>query len=215
MEFPRLPKAPKLTKKDISILTDMIFVEDNIKKSDLIFVFGTSHEEAHKVVLKANKINKDTTIIITGGVYYLASNKKWKEKRYTCHDRIKELLIKKGINPDLIIGHSRSSNTLEDILFAKKIFDFSKVRSILFISKAHHTGRCLRTLIKQLPGVKNFNSYSYNAIYNNQELSRKNWYKTAQGIKRVYGEYLRILEYSKKGDIANYKINRLSKNNIF
>jgi uncharacterized SAM-binding protein YcdF (DUF218 family) len=59
-------------------------------------------------------------------------------------------LMKAGITRDCITLENRSRNTLENVLFAKEVFDFSKINSLLFICKNHAAGRQYRTLAQHI-----------------------------------------------------------------
>ena len=62
-------------------------------------------------------------------------------------------------------------------------------------------GRQWRTLAKHLPNHLKFIPFTFDAAYEGISLSRDNWMDTEMGRSRVWGEYLRIIHYGKKGDI--------------
>ncbi len=66
---------------------------------------------------------------------------------------------------------------------------------------SHVTGRQWRTLAKHLPDHLNFIPFTFNATYKGISISRDTWMDTEVGKSRIWGEYLRILHYGKKGDI--------------
>ncbi len=63
------------------------------------------------------------------------------------------------------------------------------------------TGRQWRTLAKHLPARLTHVPYTFDAIYEGIPISRDTWMTSELGRSRVWGEYLRILQYGNKGDI--------------
>ena len=59
-----------------------------------------------------------------------------------------QYLSSAGIPKEKVISEYHSTNTLENGLFAKKIFDFNTTSSIMFICKSHASGRQRQTLAK-------------------------------------------------------------------
>jgi hypothetical protein len=96
-----------------------------------------------------------------------------------------------------------SRNTLEDVAFSLDVLEKHDIfpKSIAFLCKAHHSGRCLRTLRKFFL-TQTLSPITYVAEYEGVKISKENWYQHEVSRGRAYGEYLRIIEYSKRGDIA-------------
>lgn len=115
-------------------------------------------------------------------------------------------LLAAGIPEEAIKSESSSSNTLENVLFAKEIFDFNTVETVMFICKSHATGRQWRTLAQHLPKHLRYIPYTFNAFYKDVEIGRDSWMNTDIGKSRVWGEYLRLLHYGEKGDILKLDV---------
>ena len=115
-------------------------------------------------------------------------------------------LLAAGIPEEAIKSESSSSNTLENVLFAKEIFDFNTVETVMFICKSHATGRQWRTLVQHLPKHLYYIPYTFNAFYKDVEIGRDSWMNTDIGKSRVWGEYLRLLHYGEKGDILKLDV---------
>lgn len=96
---------------------------------------------------------------------------------------------------------TRSSNSLENVRFARELFDFSRVRSVLFVCKSHAAGRQYRTLRKHLGSDLMYIPATFDTVYRGVRINRNSWSDTEIGRSRVYGEYLRILRYGDRGDI--------------
>lgn len=110
-------------------------------------------------------------------------------------------LCEADIPKENIVMERKSTNTLENFLFAKEVFDFSKIKKIMFICKSHVTGRQERTLIQHFPEGLHYIPYTFDATYQGVTVSRDNWMTSQTGRQRVWGEYLRILHYGEKGDL--------------
>ncbi|MYA71262.1 hypothetical protein F4009_01835 [Candidatus Poribacteria bacterium] len=109
-----------------------------------------------------------------------------------------------SIQTDLILVQDKSTNTLEDVAFSLEVLEKNDIspESIAFLCKAHHSGRCLRTLRKFFLS-QTLSPVTYLAEYEGVKVSKADWYEHEVSRGRVYGEYLRIIEYSKRGDIAH------------
>jgi uncharacterized SAM-binding protein YcdF (DUF218 family) len=116
---------------------------------------------------------------------------------------MKEKLIILGVPEQKIIMEDRSTDSLENILFAKDMYDFSKVKKLAFICKSYAAGRQLRTLQMHLPSSISLLAYPFDTSpWKNRVISRYNWMDEQDSRSYVYGEYLRILHYGEKGDIV-------------
>lgn len=104
--------------------------------------------------------------------------------------------------PDSVLTVERqSTNTLENVLEARKVFPFSSIRRLLFVCKSHTAGRQYLTLAQHLPAELDYVPYTFDADYGGVPVGRRTWAHTAAGRRRVWGEYLRICLYSRRGDI--------------
>lgn len=91
-------------------------------------------------------------IIVTGGVSPTGiKHENWVDKTVPEAHVIFNKLTEAGIPLNVIVYEDRSRNTLENVLFAKEIFDFDAIESLLIVCKSHGAGRQYRTLAKHLP----------------------------------------------------------------
>lgn len=202
-EIEKEPEVPELSKKEIDIIAKICFREDDeLEPADLIFVFGSSHyvKELADIIIDLLTRKLSNRVFITGGIPTYTDSKKI--------DKAENLSILDYINRNLFEGvqfytESVSKNTTENVTEALKVLDFTRYKKIIFIFKYHACGRGYLTLRKFLPSAKLMQK-SFNVSYHDgvQEITKENWYKTELGRKRVYGEYLRIQTYSKRGNIA-------------
>lgn len=210
MYIEKYPEVPHLTDKQIQEITEAVFCEDVPKRScDAVFIFGSSHPSTYQNAFELYKEGFVKNIIITGGL----SKSKDKHKDWVYGDKTEaDLMFDKlkdmGVPESHMFVESKSTNSKENVVFAKDIFDFSGIKSLYFISKNYAAGRQYRTLKKYVDDV-DIISCPYQVELEGQiSFDRFNWmkYKTSRSL--VFGEYLRIIYYGKKGDI--YKLNSMA-----
>lgn len=196
-EIPREVEAPNLSLKEIRNITDIVFVNQNLNKADIIFVFGSSEGDWQDVAKLFHQ--KLAPIILVSGL----TGKKYYEKGKPLAHFIRDELISFDVPEKAILTQDSSTNTLEDVRFGKTLLERRNIfpKSILFVSKSHHSGRALLTLKKIFPDTHIY-SFSYDAIYDGVQVNSNNWWKHPVTKSRVYGEYIRIQTYSERGDIS-------------
>jgi len=202
-EIEKEPEVPELSTSDIDNITKICFRNDDIlEPADLIFVFGSSHHTKELADIISNLLSKKLSnkVFITGGrPDYIDSRKIDKSENLLILDHIDRRLFE-GVE---FYTENKSVHTTGNVTEALKVLDFSKYKKIIFIFKAHASGRGYLTLRKYLPETKLI-QLSFNTSYHDDAeiITKENWYKTDFGKKRVYGEYLRIKKYSERGDIS-------------
>lgn len=196
-ELERITVCPPLEPEEIQLITKTVFIEPNPQKADLLFVFGSACGDKWEQVARLQTQGFAQKVYIGGG--------KGKGGRILSHV-IREEFIRLGVNKDLILVDENSHSTLEDAVYGKKLFLENNVthKRILFACKAFHGGRCLRTLHKIFPDANLF-PFLYDFIYEGKTITpglAKVWWHDETARSYVYGEYLRILLYSSRGDIT-------------
>ena len=198
--------SKEFSDKEISFLTKSVFGEIiEPQPSDVLFVFSGTHPGHWEKAIEAYQKGYVRRIIVTGGRSLKGTpHPDW--NGHTEAEVIIQHLLAAGIPEEAIKSENSSSNTLENVLFAKEIFDFNTVETVMFICKSHATGRQLRTLAQHLPKHLRYISYTFNAFYKDVEIGRDSWMNTDIGKSRVWGEYLRLLHYGEKGDILKLDV---------
>ncbi|MBM6616334.1 YdcF family protein [Bacillus suaedaesalsae] len=192
------PNTPNFSDDQIRELTDIVFLEEKLPSPcDVIFVFGGTHSGHWEKAIEAYFNGLGNKLIVTGGFNP-------KVKLYESREIVK-YLVEAGIPKRDIVFEDKSSNTLENVLFAKEVFNFGAINTVLFICKSYAAGSQYRTLVQHLPGHLEFVNFSFDAKFNGTTVARDNWFNSETGRKRVWGQYLRIIEYGKKGDILPLK----------
>lgn len=205
--IPKRPEVPPLTDQHIRELTKIVFLEEETqfieREYDLIFVFGGTHPGCWQTAYKAYDRKLADKLLLTGG--WKPNGIRHPEWTYgeTSESRVMEQkLLALGVPKTSMIIEDQSEDTLENVIFAKKIFDFTTIQSLVFICKSYATGRQYRTLKKHLPEHIQFTAFPFHAaLPSNQMVTRDNWMDAKESRSYVYGEYLRIITYGKQGDI--------------
>ena len=200
--IPREVAVEDLLPKEIKHITQTVFVvsEPN-QPAELLFIFGTSTIDSEVLELVAHDCQQGRfpKVMVTG-----LSGRLYSETGKPVAHIMRDELIARGVSSDAILVQDRSTNSLEDVAFGLDVLEKCDVfpQSIAFLCKAHHSGRCLRTLRKFFPS-QTLSPIIYAAEYDGVKVSKENWYKHPVSKGRVYGEYLRIIRYAARGDIAH------------
>ena len=170
---------------------------------DVIFVFAGTHpghwEKSIEAYLKKVMAKK---IIVTGGVSPTGiKHGAWNDPRLPEANVIGGKLLQQGIKAEDIVFENRSGNTLENVLCAKHIFDFTPVGSVLMVFKNHAAGRQYRTLAHHVLNPIRHVPFGFDAIYGDTKISRQQWMLSEIGRAMVFGEYLRIVHYARMGHL--------------
>ncbi|MGF2615831.1 YdcF family protein [Rossellomorea vietnamensis] len=199
------PDTPQFTETRVKDLTTIVFGErKELKNCDALFVFSGTHPGHWEKAIEAYQRGLCKKVIVTGGKSLTGvPHPNWGCETLNEADVIISHLLDGGVPFDKIIKENKSSNSLENVLFAKEIFDFSSLRSLMFICKSHAAGRQERTLRKHLGEHLEFIPFSFAAEYKGIKIERETWSESETGRSRVWGEFLRILTYGERGDIAS------------
>ena len=183
---------------DTEEITKYIFLDDTDQKGDLAFVFGT-WDVWNESVKKAAQLYKDRLvpkILVSSGVNPVTG--------VVEGDLIAQDLEKLGIPRADILIENKSTNTLENVLFSKKIIEkelgLKNVRSIVAVVKNYHARRALMTLRKHMPNEIELKTAAY--IADKYPLHKDDWQKTVAGKEKVLEEVEKIKTYLAKGDLA-------------
>lgn len=153
------PNTPNFTADQIRELTEIVFLEKKQPSPcDAIFVFGGTHSGHWEKAIEAYKKGLGNKFIVTGGFNS-------KVKIYESREIVKHL-VEAGIPERDIFFEDKSSNTLENVLFAKEVFNFKAINTVLFICKSYAAGSQYRTLVQHLPRHLEFVKYSFDAKFN-------------------------------------------------
>jgi len=171
---------------------------------DLIFIFGGSHPGLWQTAAQAYHQGLGKVILATGG------HKPGVHPHYTWSDGetpeahvIRRELIKLGVPENAIICEDRSTNTLENVLFAKDGFDFSTIASILAVCKNYGLGRHCRTLRQHLDRRIQIFSYPFGTEAGSQGplVTCTTWMEYEKGREVVLAQLAKIIRYGERGHL--------------
>jgi uncharacterized SAM-binding protein YcdF (DUF218 family) len=203
LPIPREAESSQLTAADKAQIGRIVFIKSNPQPADLLFVFGTSTIEEQVLAQVAAQFQQGfyPWIMVTGKIGRI-----FYETSQPLAHVMRDKFISLGIPAEKILVQDRSTNTVEDVKFGLKILAEHKIRPqrIAFLCKAHHSGRCLLTMRKFFPDQALF-PITYTAVYDSIPVSPETWPEHPIARSRAYGEYLRILKYSARGDIAPFE----------
>lgn len=199
-EIPKEPPVPALTEEQIAIMTEAVFLEEVAAKPkcDVLFVFSGTHPGHWETAIAAYRDGLAPLVLVTGGP---VKSDGWNPAGRTEAEVIAQHLLEADVPREALLLETRSRNSLENVLFAKEVFNFTAVRSVLFVCKSHAAGRQCRTLKKHLPPGIIYVPAAFDTLYRGVRINRHTWAETEIGRSRVYGEYLRLLRYGDRGDI--------------
>jgi hypothetical protein len=198
-EVSREPVVPELSAQEIEDIGRTVFVPNEPKPSEVLFIFGSSNGQ-WELVASLFERHFAPVVIVTGS----AGEDFYATGQPQAH-RIRAALIELGVPQQAIIEEDRSNNTLENVQYGKEVLRRHKLSpaSILFVCKSHHSGRAWRTLALSFPSVA-LSCATYDATYENVLVQQQSWWGHAVSRARVYGEYKRIQLYAERGDIGSH-----------
>ncbi len=183
--------------KIIDDITDFIFLQDEIEKSDIIFIPGGSHPELGEYSAELWKQGFAPFIMPSGGVSIktgkfngVKSKKEIYNKSYkTDCEFLADVLMINGVSKEAIISEDTSSFTKENAIFSRRVADENNldIKKAIICCKSFHARRSLMCYQLAFPDTK-FYIHPIPYYQGNILISKENWYKTEVGIKRVLGE---------------------------
>ncbi len=182
-------------------ISNFIFVDDVLEKSDVIMIPGGSYPELPEQAARLWDIGYAPIIVPSGGVSVktgkfngVKSRQDVYGKNYLTEcDFYTDVLTINKVNKECIIGEDRSGTTDENAKFSKQLLDAKGIypKSAIICCKNFHARRCLMFYQFAFPNTI-FRISSVPYYENGQDINKENWYKTDNGINRVLGELLRL-----------------------
>lgn len=196
-EVPRDVAPPLLSPKDIRTITRIVFEPVSIAAADVLFLFGSEKTDYDFVV----------HVYHAGYAPYIIANglpgSRYYKTGVSLADEARHELIARGVPRTAVLAQRHSLNTLEDVVFGKHVLEKNGVypKRILFVCKAHHSGRARRTLAKHFPDATLY-AGTYTGTTHQKPIIAGTWPLDEHTRARVYAELLRIQRYTQRGDIA-------------
>jgi uncharacterized SAM-binding protein YcdF (DUF218 family) len=165
--------------------------------ADLAFVFGTRHPEPAVMAVDLVRRGIVCHVVLTGGQNRLTGRNEAREHL--------KILLSSGVPRDRIIVEHKSTNTLENVVFALREVgdhvDLPGIKAIVVLTKWYHCRRAMMTLKRHLPeGIRYFA-----ASYEPATVTRCGWWLSEEGRRPVLKEWRSIPDYLSQGDIAEIR----------
>lgn len=182
-----------LSPTQIGEITKTVFVAEDPGPADLLFMFGSSDipGEVYRRVAGWVEAGWFETVLVTGKI-----GRAFDRTGIPLAHTMRDELVAAGVPADLIVVQDRSTNTFEDAELG--IGDVRQrgtgLESVVFVSKSHHAGRCVRTLRLHLPDA-DIRAVTYDYIYEECAVTEADWWQHDTARRRVYAEYVRITTY--------------------
>ena len=196
-------------------ISNYIFVEDELKKADVIMIPGGAYPELPELAAKLWKEGY-ADYIVPSGAYAITEGKfagvKSKSEIYTGEyetecDFYCDVLKRAGVSEDVIIREDKSQFTAQNAWFSKDILAEKGLmpKKAIICCKAFHARRCLMYYQFTFPETEFIMVPAKDT--HGGEITKENWYLSESGAARVLGELNRIgtqfmpefTELSKKG----------------
>lgn len=202
-EVPKIPSAPLLNDKAKNLLTELCFYNhEPVEKAELIFIYGSpffiDEIASQAATLLSNSVSDQ--VLISGGINPYDKTQQQKSEATLIYEKLLGYNLQGSIHFTL---ETASRNTLENVENSLSLIDLKQYKNICFIFPSHSAKRGYLTLKKFLPSTKILAS-PYDVAYPEEGgvLSKESWHTFELGIRRVWGEFLRIKEYGSRGDIS-------------
>lgn len=185
-----------MTNRIIADITNFIFLSDEPKKVDAIFLPGGSHPEQPEYAAKLYHKEFAKWLVPSGGISVKRDT--WPGVRSKSDiyngdyqsdcEFFTDVLLKNGVPISAIVREEYSGHTHDNAFLSRRVVDEKgiEIKTALIVCKAFHARRCLMLYQMAFPNVeiKVCPVHCYN-------ITKDNWYKSEKGIDRVLGELAR------------------------
>ena len=203
--IPNTPQPPVLSLAVIDEITAIVFgAPDAPQPCDLIFIFGGSHPGLWESGAAAYHAGLGSHILATGGYKTTARrHHTWQHGARPEALVIRDELVARGVPELHITVEDRSTNSLENVLFAQQLYAFAALNSILVVCRSHGVGRQCRTLRQHMDPRITVCAYPFatNLGRAGVPITPDNWMAMEDSRAGIFSQLLKIIQYGRKGDI--------------
>lgn len=169
-------------------ISEFIFVETEIEKSDIILIPGGSHPQ---LVVKAAELYHRGL-----APYILPSGSA--NPRLPCHDSewefLRETALSNGVPESAILKEDKAQNTFDNARLSLEVMKRNNIppNKVILVCKAYHSRRALLTYQSVFPA----NTVFYTApVRDKRGMSKDNWFTDNTYISIVMREIVKIGKY--------------------
>lgn len=180
----------------IDDITDFIFVKDEPRAADILFLPGGSSPEPAERGAELYRGGYAPLLLPSGGVSVKTGKFGGVKVRRELYNGdyptdcafYTDVLIKNGVPREAIVSEDRSGWTKENAFFSRETADKRglTIRRALLCCKSFHARRCLMLYQAAFPEAEIFIVPA-----DSLGIRRDNWYRTEAGVDRVLGELAR------------------------
>jgi uncharacterized SAM-binding protein YcdF (DUF218 family) len=200
-------KAGDLTAELIAEITEIVFgpPPGDPQPCEVIFVFGGSHPGLWERTAEAYHQGLGREVVVTGGHKPGAQrHPAWRDGDAPEAHVIRRELIRLGVPAGVIAFEDRSTNTLENVLYALEVYEFSRIGRVLAVCKSYGAGRQCRTLQQHLPAGVQVAPYPFDTTIGSSPgpvITRFNWMEWESSRLAMLSQCARIYRYGLKGHL--------------
>ncbi len=174
-------------------ITDYLFLEDELAPADLIVVFGGKRLERAERAAELYKQGLAPRILFTGG-----------DKRGigVCEaERLRDHAVSLGVPPEACMVECESVNTLENVRMSVALVEealgWKNIQNVILVSSPYHLRRVKLTVAHYIPRSVNILCCPDTRT----DVTRENWWHTAEGQNLVYRELEKVRNYAFQGEL--------------
>jgi uncharacterized SAM-binding protein YcdF (DUF218 family) len=177
-------------------LIDYVSPDTEISGYEFALMFGSRHAQAELVdaALELFHSGYYETLIIAGG--------KTRNRATSEASEIAERLISAGLSSTRIILEEDSSNTAENVQYARTLMKSSSVRELLLIGKIYAKRRYVMTIKKNWPEIERVSCFAVNYFC----VSRAQWWESPMLRMRILQEVRKIERYLEMGYLSEVEV---------
>ena len=184
----------------IQDISNFVFVDDALEKSDIIFIPGGSSPELGEHAAELWKQGLAPLVMPSGDVSIKTgkfNGAKTKKDIYSLDYKsdcefLTDVLIHNGVKKEAVIQETASGFTKENAIFSRKIADHLGlcIKKAVLCCKNYHSRRALMHYSFAFPDTTIY-VHSVPYIDNDMVITKENWYQSRLGIDLVLGELQR------------------------
>ena len=169
-------------------ISEFIFVETDVEKSDVILIPGASQPQLMEKAAELYNRGFAKYILPSGGVNpkLIHHESEW--------EYLKTIGIKLGVPENVILREDKAQNTFENAQFSWNFLQSLNIpiRNVILVCKAYHSRRALLTYRTIFP--LNINFY-ISPVIDKRGITKDNWFQNEGSISIVMSEVVKIGNY--------------------
>lgn len=170
--------------KFLQDITNFIFLEDEPKKADVIFIPGSNEGELARTAAKLYHKGY-APLLIPSGKYAKWTGHSLVEEFETESDHFAKILMEEGVPESAIIKEREATYTYQNAIFTRKILDERgiEVKRALLCCQAYHARRSKLYYQVLFPDTEILVCPTVT-----KEIAKDNWFKSREKIDKVLSE---------------------------